>query len=124
MLDIDWFSQHLNYQGFVTECQTLFGKNKVSVFEYQGDVVQEVALKLGLATPHDNPTPRQNNSLNSASIAMLRSINRYDIKAKDKDLLIPHLKQINQVLDNYQHQSLIDDESRIRVMRLSKPVKF
>jgi hypothetical protein len=124
MLDIDWFSQHLNYQGFVTECQTLFGKKKVSVFEYQGDVVQEVALKLGLATPHDNPTPRQNNSLNSASIAILRSINRYDIKAKDKALLIPHLKQINQVLDNYQHQSLIDDESRIRVMRLSKPVKF
>jgi hypothetical protein len=124
MLDIDWFSQHLNYQGFVTECQILFGKNKVSVFEYQGDVVQEVALKLGLATPHDNPTPRQNNSLNSASIAILRSINRYDIKAKDKALLIPHLKLINQVLDNYQHQSLIDDESRIRVMRLSKPVKF
>jgi hypothetical protein len=124
MLDIDWFSQHLDYQGFVSECQTLFGKNSVSVFKYQGDVVQEVALKLGLATPHDNPTPRQNNSLNSASIAMLRSINRYDIKAKDKDLLLPHLKSINQVLDNYQHHSLIDEESKIRVLALSRPVKF
>ena len=26
MLDIKWFYQHLDYQGFVTECQTLFGK--------------------------------------------------------------------------------------------------
>jgi hypothetical protein len=68
MVNIDWFSQHLNYQGFVTECQTLLGDNNISVFKYGGDVVQEVIHKLGLATPHDNPTPRQNNSLHSASI--------------------------------------------------------
>jgi len=124
MLNIDWFSQHLNYQGFVSECQTLFGKNNVSVFKYEGDVVQEVMQKLGLATPHDNPTPRENKSLNCASIELLRTINHYDIKAKDKALLMPHLKEINGILENYANDTLVDEESRKRVLKLSSPIKF
>jgi len=124
MLNIEWFSQHLNYQGFVSECQTLFGENKVSVFKYQGDVVQEVMQKLGLATPHDNPTPRQNKSLNSASIKLLRTINHSNIKAKDKALLMPHLKEINGILENYANKSLIDEESKKRVLKISSSIKF
>ncbi len=124
MLDIEWFSQHLNYQGFVTECRMLFGKNNVSVFEYKGDVVQKVIQKLGLETPHDNPTPRQNKSLNSASIALLRTINRYDIKAKDKEILMPHLKAINEIIEGYADDSLIDEESRKKVLKVSNSIKF
>lgn len=124
MLDVDWFAQHLNYQGFVDECQALFGENNVSVFKYEADVVQEVMQKLGLATPHDNPSPRQNKSLNSASIALLRTINQYDIKAKDKTLLLPHLTKINAVFESYAKTTLIDDASRKRVLQLSRPIKF
>jgi hypothetical protein len=124
MLGIEWFAQHLNYQGFVSECQNLFGKNKVSAFKYQGDVVREVALKLGLATPYDNPTPRQNKSLNSASIALLKTINQYDLKPKDKELLMPHLKQIDEILNSCEPVSLIDDESRKRILEVSRPIKF
>lgn len=124
MLDIEWFSQHLNYQGFVSECQTLFGKNNVSVFKYEGDVVQEVIQKLGLETPHDNPTPRQNKSLNSASVKLLRTINHYDMKAKDKELLMPHLKEINGILEHYSDDTLIDEASRERVLKLANPIKF
>jgi len=124
MLEIEWFAQHLDYQGFVTECQALFGNNNVSVFKYQSDVVQEVIQKLGLATPYDNPTSRQNQSLNSASIALLRTINHYDIKAKDKALLIPYLKEINGILEDYAEDSLIDEESRKRVLKLSNAIKF
>jgi len=124
MLDIEWFAQHLNYQGFVTECQALFGKNKVLAFQYEGDVVQEVIQKLGLATPHDNPTPRKNQSLNSAAIALLRTINHYDIKAKDKELLIPYLKEINGILEDYAEDSLIDEASRKRVLKLFNAINF
>jgi len=124
MLNIKWFSQHLNYQSFVSECQTLFGENNVSAFKYEGDVVQEVIQKLGLATLHDNPTPRQNKSLNSASIKLLRTINYYDIKAKDKDVLMTHLKEINGILEGYENESLIDEESRKRVLNISNPIKF
>jgi hypothetical protein len=124
MLDIEWFAKHLDYQGFVSECRTLFGQNSVSVFDYQGDVVQEMIKKLGLATPHDNPTPRQNQSLNSASIKMLTTINHYNLKAKDKELLIPHLKEINRVLNNYVHDSLLDEQSKKRVLEIAKPLKL
>ena len=122
MLNIDWFSQHLNYQGFITECQAVFGENSVSAFEYEGDVVQEAIQKLGLATPHDNPTPRKNNSLNSASVELLRVVNHYDIKAKDKVLLMSHLKEINGILERYAKDTLIDEESRKRVLELSRPI--
>lgn len=124
MLHIPWFSKHLDYQGFVTECQTLLGENSVSAFQYKGDVVQEVAHKLGLATTHDNPTPRQNNSLNSASIKLLKTLNHYNIKAKDKELLMPHLKEINGLLGRYVNDSLIDDISRDRVLMIANPVTF
>ena len=122
MLNIEWFSQHLNYQGFVNECQLLFGKNNVSAFKYEGDVVQEVIQKLGLATPHDNPTPRQNQSLNSASIALLRTINRYNITAKDKENLMTHLKGINGALESYANDTLIDEQSRERALSLYRPI--
>jgi hypothetical protein len=124
MLKLEWFYQHLNYQGFVTECQTVFGENNVSAFKYEGDVVQEVIQKLGLATPHDNPTPRQNKTLNNATIELLRTINRYDIKAKDKEFLMPHLKEINGVLENYANKPLIDEESRKKVLKVFSPIKF
>ena len=123
MLDIPWFSQHLNYQGFVTDCQTLFGENSVSVFKYQGDVVQEVTQKLGLATAHDNPTPRQNQSVNAVVTKLLRTINQYNIKAKDKELLSTHFKEINRIFDNYPNDSLIDESAKNKVLALFKPVK-
>jgi len=121
MLDIDWFHQHLNYQGFINECRTMFGRTKVSVFEYEGDVVQTVIQRLGLATPHDNPTPRQNNSLNSASIAILRTINRYNLKPKDKELLIPHIRELDVALERYGRESIIDDNCRSRILDLYEP---
>ena len=123
MLDIAWFAQHLDYQGFVTECQTVFGTHNISVFKYEGDVVQEVIQKLGLDTPHDNPTPRQNKSLNTASVKLLSTINHYDIKAKDKEHLMTHLKEINSILEKYAIDSLIDEESRKRVLEVYNPIK-
>ena len=124
MLDIDWFSRHLNYQGFVTECQEIFGINNVSVFEYEQDVVQQVIQKLGLATPYDNPTARLNDSLHSTSIELLRVLNQHDLQAKDKSLLMPHLRKIDEVLRRYDDEALIDDESRDKVMKICKPIVF
>jgi len=121
MLDTEWFAQHLNYKGFVADCRALFGESSVSLFEYENDVVQAVIRKLGMATPHDNPTPRQNSSLNSATISLLRTINKLDVKAKDKEILVPHLKQMNTILQSYAQDSLIDEETRKRVMEIHQP---
>ena len=124
MLSIDWFSKHLNYQGFVRDCQHIFGHTHVYAFEYQGDVVQTVIKILGLATPHDNPTPRQNQSLNSVSIELLRVINRTAMTAKAKESLMPHLRDINYIMAKYSNTTLIDDKAKDRVLEMSRPVKF
>lgn len=120
MLEIEWFSRHLDYQGFVNDCLSLFGEEKVCVFNYEGDVVQEVIHRLGLATPHDNPTPRQNRSLNDVSVALLRTINRYNVSAKDKEQLTTHLKEMNAIVEDYARDSLIDGESEKRVLALHR----
>jgi len=118
MLEIKWFYQHLDYQGFVNECEVVFGKEQVLAFEYKGDVVTELIQKLGLTTPYDNPTPRKNKNLNNVSVELLKMINRYDVKAKDKDRLMPHLKAIDEVLDSYKNESLIDQESKKKILDL------
>jgi hypothetical protein len=87
-------------------------------------VVQEVIQKLGLATAHDNPTPRQNKSVNGVVTQLLKTINHYNIKAKDKELLMTHLKEINGIFDNYPNDSLVDESARKRVLELFNPVKL
>lgn len=124
MLDIPWFSNQLNYAGFVVECQSLFGIENVKAFDYTNDTVKSVSLQFGLATPHDNPTVRLNNSLNSATVSMLRTLNQFDIKPKDKDRLMPELKTINDVLSTYDTGSLIDEKSKLRVLELANEVTF
>jgi hypothetical protein len=124
MLDIKWFSRHLDYQGFVNDCQALFGEDKVLAFKYEGDVVQALKHKLGVATPHDNSTPRLNNSLHTTVIALLKVINSYNVSAKDKHLLMPHLRAISEVTENYATAPLIDIESSKRVLDIAKPVQF
>ena len=124
MLDIEWFSRHLNYQGFVNDCQEVFGVNNVSAFEYQHDVVQQAIQKLGLATPYDNPTARLNDSLHSTSIELLRVLNQHNLQAKDKGSVMPHLRKIDEVLRRYDGEAIIDGESRDKVMKICKPIVF
>jgi len=124
MLDIPWFTQHLDYQGFLSECQSLFGEKNVFAFEYEGDVVQKFIQKLGLTTSGDNAMPRRNPSLNNASIVLLRAINTYDVKAKDKELLMPYLKEISGILAPYANAPWIDETARNKVMQLARPIKF
>ena len=121
MLGIDWFARHLDYQSFVEQCKSVLRDANVCVFDYQGDVVKEVIEKLNLNTLHDNPTPRQNQSLNNCSLELLRTINRFNLSAKDKERLIPHLKEMNAVLSRYEAEPLIDSASMLQVMSLYRP---
>lgn len=124
MLEYEWFHQHLDYQGFVNDCQALFGENRVLAFKYEGDVVQELKLKLGLTTSDEHSTPRLNKGLSTTSISLLRVINDYDVNAKDKHLLMQHLRKLSEIIEGYSNESLIDDESREKVLELAKPVRF
>jgi len=124
MLDIKWFSQHLDYHGFVQDCCAVFGEASIVVFRFETevDIVQKVLTMLGLARQHDNPTLIQNQSLNNHSVSLLRVINQLGLSAKDKEKLMPHIKGINQVLSGYNQALLIDSESEQRIMQLYRPL--
>lgn len=122
ILQDSWFIQRLDYLSFVNDCDALFGKSAVSVFEYQKDTVKTVSELLGLATPHDNPTPRKNTSMNAITSELYRVINRLQLTAKEKEKLVPHLHDIDSVLRPYANKlsnQIIDRESRIKIENLT-----
>ena len=46
------------------------------------------------------------------------------LRSKDKALLIPHLTAMNEILEDYADESLIDEASRKRVIKLSNAISF
>ncbi len=117
-----WFKQRLDYMSFVNECENLFGGSAVSIFEYQQDTVKTVSQLLGLSTPHDNPTPRQNSSMNKLSADVYRVINRLKLSAKDKERFIPHLKALDAEIKPYLDRvesDLIDNVSKERIIQMT-----
>ncbi len=122
MLADPWFSQHLDYIGFVNECDELFGKDSVSVFDCQTDTVKTVINLLGLTTPHDNPTPRKNNCMTSVTAELYRVINRLPLAAKEKEKLVPFVNELDSALMLYsdrENNSLIDNESRDKIIKMT-----
>ena len=125
VLEDPWFSQHLDYMGFVNECDALFGKDSVKLFECNKDTVATVSGLLGLTTPHDNPTPRKNNCMNSVTAELYRVINRLPLSAKEKENLVPHINELDAALTPYsvnvdrEKSALIDDDSKDKINRMT-----
>ena len=117
-----WFSQHLDYIGFVNECDDLFGKDSVSIFNCQTDTVKTVINRLGLTTPHDNPTPRKNNCMNTVTAELYRVINRLPLTAKEKEKIVPSINELDTALTPYSGRgsdSLIDNESKEKIINMT-----
>ncbi len=122
VLDDPWFAQHLDYIGFVNECDELFGKGSVKLFDAQKDTVATVIELLGLTTPNDNPTPRKNNSMASTTSELYRVINRLQLDAKEKERLVPFVNELDEVLKPYSERgntSLIDDDSKTKIIKMT-----
>jgi len=117
-----WFCRHLGYIDFINECDELFGRESVIVFEYQKDTVATVSQRLGLTTPHDNPTPRKNTSMNTVTTELYRVLNRLHLSAKEKEKLVPFLNELDVALTPYsdrENKPLIDDESRDKIIKMT-----
>lgn len=122
ILEDPWFTQRLDYLGFVNECEVLFGCDSIDVFEYQHDTVQTVSQLLGLATPHDNPTPRKNTSMNGMTAELYRVVNRLQLSAKEKEKLVPHLHEMNTEITSFaikMDKNLIDNHDKKKINQIS-----
>ncbi len=122
VLEDPWFSQHLDYIGFVNECDALFGKASVTLFDCKADTVATVIQRLGLTTPNDNPTPRKNNCMNSVTAELYRVVNRLPLSAKEKENIVPYVNELDAALTPYSNRedkSLIDDKSRDKINKMT-----
>lgn len=122
VLEDPWFNQHLDYNGFVNECDELFGRGSVTVFECDQDTVTTVIQRLGLDTPHDNPVARKNNCMNAVTAELYRVINRMQLTAKEKENLVPIVNDLDAAITPYSNREsglLIDDESREKIIRMT-----
>jgi len=122
VLEDPWFSQRLDYIGFVKECDELFGKESVKLFECNKDTVATVSGLLGLTTPNDNPTPRKNNCMNAVTAELYRVINRLPLVAKEKEKLVPLVNELDVALALYndrENNSLISEESRDKINKMT-----
>lgn len=122
VLDDPWFHQHLDYLGFIQDCDNLFGRTSVKVFDCKTDTVATVIKRLGMDTPNDNPTPRRNNSMSSVTADVYRVINRLSLDAKEKERLVPFVNELDAVLKTFSEMRaspLVDDESKEKIHKMT-----
>ena len=122
ILNDSWFSQRLDYLDFINQCEEWLEKSAITAFKYQEDTVTTVSQLLGLSTPHDNPTPRQNTSMNTMTAELYRVLNRLELSAKDKEKFVPHMQALNAELQPYSKKnetSLVDDKSKAKILQMT-----
>ena len=122
ILEDPWFKQHLDYKGFIDECELLFGETTISVFAYQNDTVKTISKLLDLDTPHDNPTPRKNTSMSDVAAELYRVVNRLELSAKEKEKLVPHLQDLDKSIAPFlskNTKNLIDEKSRDKIIAMT-----
>lgn len=92
-----WLSELLNYQGLLYEAEELVGKSNVRCFLYQKDTVGD-CLK-ALSTPLPYTISREHNvSLGEVGIEILKVINSYSYRVKNKVKAVELIRQIEQML--------------------------
>lgn len=119
MLSDEWFVRHLDYPGFLYECEAIFGSNSVVSLFYEGDTIAAACEKLGFPFLHDKKIARENTGLSVAAKDILRIINRYSLKAEEKKSILPYVEKLNIILSAYSIESISDSASRNMVADLT-----
>lgn len=117
MLQDPWVAGHLDYLGFLMECEACFGGDMVRAFGYQEDAVGSMAGALGVAL-QSGQRPALNVGLSTAAIDMLRIVNRYPLLPAEKQLVVAALGSADVILCKHAGK-VVDDpgaHQRIRMM--------
>lgn len=107
MLKDSWFIKHIDYLGFIQECEILFGKNNIELFAYSSTIVEDILKKMDVEIKFEKED-KQNVGQSSIGVELLKIINRYNIEAKDKKELVNLLKKMDPILNKYLSLSMIE----------------
>jgi len=118
MLDDPWVAAHLDYLGFIQECESVFGLPQVRVFNYDEDTVAQLTSAFGITLPVSR-RPRDNTGLSAATIAMLRIANRYPLPVAEKRAVVAALSAADAVLRPFADKQEDDPATRERILQLT-----
>ena len=118
MLQDRWFVKHLDYLGFIQECEVVFGAQGIRLFDYQNDTVTQCANALGVQFPSTSAN-RENTGLSGPTVQLLRVANRYPLTPVEKGQVVAALKSIDALLAQHATVHPEDAAARRRIGDLS-----
>ena len=113
MINDKWFIKHLDYLGFVYDCQFIFGEENIKVFNYGKNIIEDVCDELNVTIENKN-IPRENSSLSSISIELLRVVNKYNLSASEKSIVVKNLSLNESVFKKHSSQSDYMDDIKAK----------
>ena len=119
MLSDDWFIRHLDYLGFIYECEKIFGDNHLKPFKYDGDTILATCKALEIPFIERKETVRENIGLSTATIDLLRVVNRYPLSVEEKKSVLPYIESLNKILHKYSNEQLSDDSDKVTIENMT-----
>jgi len=99
MYEDQWFLGHLNYLGFLLECENIFDESNVKALPYSREIIPLFQKQLGLEiqTKKYNKNPAQS----QAVVSLLRKLNQYELSIEDKQKSVQILYELDTILAKY-----------------------
>jgi len=104
-----WFIRHLDYLGFINDCEYIFGEKNIIVFRYSKNIIQDFCKYLNIETIAKDDE-RKNLGYSDLAIELLRVINRYNLKPNDKKMFLEKLSDCDTILKSYMEEKTLEKE--------------
>lgn len=118
-LDDPWFTQRLDYLGFLEDCEALLGEGCTKAFFHNGDTLGTACRALGLEAPEPTKEKRHNTGLSNGAIEVLRVINRYPLTPGEKTDALEKVNELNGILREHSQEPTVTAEGAQRVWWLT-----
>jgi hypothetical protein len=114
------FAVHFDYMGYVRQVQEQLGQASVRPFLYDGDTVAAVLDALGIQGL-EPPAARENRSVGTLGVSMLRAINQRALTFEAKADAVRLVEQLDRLVDDYSRPFVPDPEDVGMIKTLSEP---
>lgn len=113
MLDIPWFTAHLDYAGFIAQAEGILGSGSVRAFPYASDTVCGFYRALGLDCEADART--ENRSIGEIGADMVRVLNRRDLPAEPRRRAVEAIEALDAELAPLSGPLQFSAETQMRI---------
>lgn len=119
MLDIPWFTLHLDYAGFIAEAESILGTGAVRPFPYASDTVSGFYRALGLDCDADARS--ENRSIGGLGADLVRVLNRRNLPAESRRRALEVIEALDAELAPVSGPLQLSEETQMRIAGYAAP---